>query len=376
VPINVAGPAGQLIVEPASLTFAPGGLIGAVDDLIGGIITGDAIDNIAFFRAYFVAPGETRRVDVTARVGVSFSNFFPSTVGPESFAYFNLIGEGIALTSNPLAPTPPFGGTATMTVTYISEGQVFTDNVEITLDNPSLVGVEFDSAPDGTLTLPASGVNAFPVDATALYSNGFKLPIDDLDGDQFSPFPDTFELVVATPATGLSVVDGFVANGALSTSGGGAGQTAVLNVIANGNSTVLGSLNVALIDATAVTEVALDVFPTDINPSAGYSVVVTYNDAAQTTEDVTGVWFEIDSFEGPGFAIPQTPLFPSVGRLLGVRRGAATIRIDDDNGLTGVDNELGFLGLPGSDTLESNNFVDVNVLSTVPLSILGGILVP
>ena len=96
---------GQLIVEPETLTFAPGGIIGAIDDLIQGIASGDQIDNVAFFRAYFVPAGQTERVEVTARVGVHFTNFSPSSVTADSFTYLNVVGEGIAITTNPLAPT-------------------------------------------------------------------------------------------------------------------------------------------------------------------------------------------------------------------------------------------------------------------------------
>jgi len=372
--ITPIAPPGQLIVEPSTLTFAPGGLIGAVDDIINLLAVGDPIDNVAFFRAYFIPEGETQRLDVTARVGVNFSNFYPATFGADSFTYINVAGEGLAITSNPLAPTPPFGGTATMTVTYIHDGLVYSDDVEISLENPSLVGVEFLSAQDGTLTLPASGATEFEVTSVALYSNGFRLPILDFDGAQFSPIPDTFTLAVQTPATGLNLVDGDIPNGALTTTGGGAGQTATLAVTANGDPTVLGTLEVNLIDATAVTEVALQVSPTALNPTASYTVTVTYNDAANTTEEITGNWFLVESFNGPGEVSPQG-LLPSVGKLLGVVRGLTEVRIDDDLGTGTVTSFLNnAVGLAGSDSDANNNFVEVDVLSTVPLSLIGGFI--
>ena len=186
VPVNVAGPLGQLIVQPQTLQFAPGGIIGAIEDLLVSLLGGDRINNIAFFRAYFIPPNETEPVEVTSRVGVTFSNFFPSTVTADSFTHLNLFGEGIGITSNPFAPQPPFGATATMTVTYIEDGQVFTDNVDITLDNPQLSAVDVVTAPGGTLTLPSTSVDDFPVVAFAVYGNGLRFPIA-LGGGPFSP---------------------------------------------------------------------------------------------------------------------------------------------------------------------------------------------
>ena len=372
---------GQLIVEPETLTFAPGGLIGAIDDLIQGLSSGDQIDNVAFFRAYFVPAGQTERVEVTARVGVHFTNFAPSSVTADSFTYLNVVGEGIAITTNPLAPTPPFGATCDMVVTYIdTNGNVFTDSVAVTLDNPTLVGVDVQSAPGGTLVLPANGVGAFPIFAVAQYSNGAEFPIVDLEGDPNNfPFPSTFVMSVQTPATGLNIVDNVndsVDNGALQTTGGGAGSTAVLAITANGAATPITTFNVRLSSATAVNEVALSVNPTAINPQGGYRVVATYDNG--DTQDLTGVWDEIDTFlNGPTDSgdVEFQGIFPSVGRVLGTFRGTCDIRIDDNTGdTTQVNAELTDLSLPGTDTSTTNNSVSVNVLSTVPLSIIGGIL--
>lgn len=372
LPIQVVGPAGLLIVEPETLTFAPGGLIGALEDIL--TLGGDQIDNVAFFRAFFIPPGQTQPVEVTSRVGVTFNNFFPSTVGPESFTHLNLAGEGIAITSNPLSPTPPFGATATMTVTFISNGQVFTENVNITLDNPTLVAVDVASAPGGNLTLPADNVNDFPVIAYARYSNGFRFPIDDLAGGApiLPGYLDTFVLSIQTAATGLSLdLDGIDVSG-----GGGAGQTAVLAITANGQATPITTFNVNLIDAE-VSEVALSVSTTDINPSGGYSVIATYDDAAGTTQDITGVWFEIENdtidggFVGFGSILDLGPS----GRVLGLDRGRTEALLSDGTAAE-VTLELNDLGLPGSDTLDSNNVVELNVLSTVPLAGFSGLVLP
>ena len=361
---------GQLVVEPATLRFAPGGLIGAIEDLITALTGGD-VDNIAFFRAYFTAPGSTDRIEVTSRVGVSFGNFFPSTVTADSFAYLNVFSEGIAVTANPLGPTPPFGATATMTVTYIENGQVYTDDVAIVLDNPVFTGVEVEN-----LNLPENGVNDFPVAAFATYSNGLRLPIEfdnSNNGTLPSPgFPDTFTLSVQTPATGFALD----MNGELDTTGGGGGTTAVLALTRTGGGTT--NINVNLISGQ-VSEVALVVPQTTLNPSSGYSVIATYNDPANTTQDLTTVWFDLQVVNGtPGDAsfvglLDFLAMFPS-GRLLGTQEGTATFNLSDGTAanVTGFLN--GALGLPGADTLNTNNSANLTIQSTVPLGIIGALL--
>ncbi|MFA5509189.1 MAG: hypothetical protein WC423_27450, partial [Vulcanimicrobiota bacterium] len=268
---------GQLIVEPETLQFAPGGLIGVVDDLLT-LVGNGGIDNVAFFRVHFIPSGETEPVEVTPRVGVHFENFFPSTLTADSFAHLNLMGDGIAITANPLGPTPPFGAKADMVVTYIQDGQVYTDRVEIVLDNTEFVGVEVED-----LVLPANGAMGTPVIARAVYSNGMKLPIEfdaSNQGIVIIGFGDTFALSVQTPATGLNLG----ANGVLTTTGGGGGQTAVLAISANGGTPT--TFNVGLVDGI-VSEVALIVSRTEVDPISTYRVMLTYNDPASTTVDFT-----------------------------------------------------------------------------------------
>jgi hypothetical protein len=359
---------GQLVVEPMTLQFAPGGLIGAIDDLIALFTNGD-FDNIAFFRAYFTAPGATERVEVTSRVGVSFNNFFPSTVTADSFAYLNVLGEGIAVTANPIGPTPPFGATATMTVTFIENGQVYTDDVSILLDNPVFTGIDAQN-----LTLPENGVTDFQVVAFATYSNGLRIPIEfDAANNGTLPIPgytDTFVLSVQTPATGLALDT----NGNLDTTGGGAGSTGVFSITPTGGTPT--NFNVNLISGV-VSEVALSVARTDLNPSSSYTVTVTYNDPAGTTQDVTRTWFALDIIAGTGDAsfIGLLDVVPS-GRLLGTQEGTAVFNLADGTPANVTTALNGSLGLPGADTLSTNNTANLNILSTVPLSIIGLLLFP
>lgn len=361
---------GQLVVEPATLQFAPGGVIGVIEDLITALSGGD-VDNVAFFRAYFTPPGETERIEVTARVGVSFDNFFPNTVTADSFAYLNVFSEGIAVTANPLGPTPPFGATADMVVTFIENGQVYTDNVAIVLDNPVFTGVDVQS-----LNLPDTGVTNFPVAAFATYSNGLALPIifdASNNGTLPSPgFPDTFTMSVQTAATGL-VLDQF---GVLDTTGGGGGSTAVLAITRTGGATT--TFNVNLVSGQ-VSEVALTVPRTDVNPSSAYTVTATYNDPAGTTQDLTRLWTDINVVNGsPGDAstVGLLDFLTTLrsGRLLGTQEGTATVRLGDGTAGSVTAFLTGALGLTGMDNLATNNSVNLTVSSTVPLGIIGALL--
>ncbi|MFA5509076.1 MAG: hypothetical protein WC423_26870, partial [Vulcanimicrobiota bacterium] len=126
----------------------------------------------------------------------------------------------------------------------------------------------------------------------------------------------------------------------------------------------------------AVTEVALNVVDTDVNPTSSYSVVATYQDG--TTQDLTPWWFELEIEPGtpPGFVSPlglvDTLSQTSSGRLLGLGNGLVTFRLADGTTAdvtTFLNGPLG-LGLPGTDTLATNNSVELNVLSTVPLGSL------
>jgi hypothetical protein len=369
-PITVAGPAGTLIVEPAALQFAPGGVVGALEDIIVSLLSGgdETINNIAFFRVFFIPAGQTQRIEVTSRVGVSFSNFFPGTVTADSFAHLNLFGEGIGITSNPFGPTPPFGATATMTITYIENGQAFTANVDITLDNPTLQTVEVGNAPDGTMTLPATGVTNFPVVAYAIYSNGLRLPIDLAGGTILgspSGYPDTFAMSIQTPATGLGLTNG---NSTIDTTGGGVNQTGVVGITANGEATPRTTFNVPLFGGQ-ITEVALSIPRTDINPSGSYYVIATFDDNT-TTLDLTGVWPSI-SESGPG-DVSFTGLFDFIpsGRILGTDVGPTNVRIDGGAGTGATTATLVGLGLTGaSDASDANNDQDVDVLSRVPVAL-------
>lgn len=353
IPVTVGGggsvPLGQLIVEPDSLTFNNGGLLGALTSLNSG-----NFGSIATFRAYYQAPGSTARVEVTPQVGVTFGSFFPSTVTANSFTYLQLAGEGIALASNPLAPTLPYGATAVMTVTYINDGDVYTDTVDITIGNPELIGFEAD---DLNLPLDAD----FPALVQARFSNGLLIPVqflEEITGDSYS-------IVAATNTAGVSTdPDDF----RVVVTGGTAGATVAINVLRNDGTTPIDSFNVTLIDGV-VEDVVLAPDETVADPIASYTVTLMYDDGAGTTQDVTSLWeaFETD---GDGAVSPGGFFggdFGAGGRLLGVRTGEVTFSLQDIDGFL---NEG--LGLPGSDDPEAdNNQMVITVLSVV--TSLGGL---
>lgn len=371
VSVTVNGPAGQLIVEPETLVFAPGGILGAVDDLINLLATPnqDQIDHIGFFKAYFVDPETNQRIEVTSNVGVSFTNFSDPNLDPSGFAYLNVVGEGIALAFNPPGPVPARGDTATMVVSYNHNGVRFTDNVQVVFDFPTLTSVEFLSAPDGTLTLPADGVTGFPLAAVVKYSNGFSLPLFDLAGGT-SAFNNAQFTLTGLP-TGATL-----AGPAVAIAGGSAGtSTLSVSVVSDiiTTPTVVGSVDLELISTTGVNEVALDVIPSVIDPLGHYTVTVTYDGGV--TEDITGSWRDsfvggaIQSTTGPG-AVGFGGLIPATGRILGAARGNCDITIGD---AATASNTLNNLGLPGADTDPANNTVSVNVFSAVSLSILASL---
>lgn len=344
IPVTVGGGAalGQLIVEPDSLTFNNGGLLGALTSLNSG-----NFGSIATFRAYYQAPGSDTRVEVTPKVGVTFGSFFPSTVTANSFTYLQIGGEGLALASNPLAPTVPFGATAVMTVTYIEDGVVYTDTVDITVGEPEIIGFE---AADLTLPLNAT----FPARVSARFSNGLVIPVQALE--EFTG--DNFTIVAAPNTANVSTdPDDFQ----IQVTGGTAGATVAINILVDGETTPVGSFDVTLIDAE-VEDVVLAPSELTVDPIGSYTVTVVYDDEANTTQDVTSVWTNIEPTEGDGAVTPSS-LFGELGaggRLLGVQTGEVTVS------LYNVDDYLNnALGLPGSDSTEEDNVMEVTVLSVV-----------
>ena len=348
IPVTVGGGAalGQLIVEPDSLTFNNGGLLGALTS-----IGSENFNSLATFRAYYQAPGSTTRVEVTPQVGVTFGSFFPSTVTANSFTYLQLGGEGIALASNPLAPTLPYGATAVMTVTYINDGNVYTDTVDITIGNPELIGFEAND-----LNLPLNA--QFPVLVQARFSNGLVIPVDFLE----EMTGDSYSLAAATNTAGVSTAPG---DFLIEVTDGTAGATVVINILRNEQTTPVGSFDVTLIDGI-VEDVVLAPGETVADPIASYTVTLVYDDEAGTTQDVTLFWqaLDVDDEEGTGAVAPGGFLggeFSLGGRLLGVRTGEVTLSLVDINGFL---NEG--LGLPGSDDPDAdNNDLVITVLSVV-----------
>ncbi len=360
IPVTVAGPdvpLGTLIVEPDALVFNNGGLLGALTAL-----TSSNFDSVALFRAYYIPPGETQPVEVTNAVGVTFNTFFPNTVTADSFAYLNLAGEGLAITSNPLAPTPPLGATAVMTVTYISEGQVYTDDVQITLGNPTFDSVVVASAPGGSVTLPLNTTGSgFPTLAYARYTNGLSLPISNGVANIAG---DTFVVDEATNTAGVAVSGDFV-----QVTAGTADATVAINITRNAEATPSASFNVNLINAV-VEEVALAAADITVDPFGTYTVTVTYDDVAGTTQDVTGVW-ETDTTDGTGSVGVGSFFGFQGGRLVGLQEGEALLELLDDLNFADVNDQLNNgLGLPGADTDSMNNEADVTILSVISLAFI------
>jgi hypothetical protein len=356
IPVTVGGPnvpLGTLIVEPDALVFNNGGLLGAITAL-----TSQNFDSVALFRAFYIPPGETQPVEVTNAVGVTFNSFFPSTVTADSFAYLNLAGEGLAITANPLAPTPPLGATAVMTVTYISEGQVYTDDVQITLGNPTFDSVVVASAPGGSVTLPLNTTGSgFPTVAYARYTNGVSLPIDN---GVVNFAGDTFVVDEAANTDGVAVAGNFV-----TVTAGTAGATVAVNITRNAEATPSASFNVNLINAV-VEEVALAAADITVDPFGTYTVTVTYDDVAGTTQDVTGVW-DPDTTDGTG-AVGVGSIFGfQGGRLVGLQEGDALLELDDTDVNANLNTQL---GLPGADTDMMNNEADITILSVISLAFL------
>lgn len=362
VPVNVAGPdvpLGTLIVNPDSLTFTNGGLLGIIDAL-----SNQNFDSLATFRAYFIPPGETQPIEITPQAGVSFSNFAPGTVTADSFTYLNIAGEGLVLTTNPLGPTVAYGTTATMTVTYISEGVTYTSDVDITIGSP-----EFEEVvvPNGTLALPLSTTgNGFPVTVYARYSNGLALPIGALGIVDFGDPAlggDVFGLEVSGNANVAVNNDNFIRTTAAT-----AGTTATATITRNGDDEATFTVNI--IDGEVIDVVLTPADPATItvDPIGSYTVSVVYDDTADTVQDVTTAWFPDITPGMPGDASTLAlGIFPQGGRLLGVEQGTALLELDD----TDINAQLNMgLGLPGSNTVTTNDEADLDILSTVPLSFI------
>lgn len=348
LPITVAPPAiplGTLSVEPESLVIDNGGLLGALT-----AITSQNANSVAFFRAYYTPPGSMERIEVTPSVGVSFGNFFPQTVTASSFTYLSLLGEGIAVTANPLGPTPPMGATATMTVTYISEGQVYTDDVQITLGTPSFDRV---TVAPGDLTLPLE-VTGFPVMAYAHYTNGLALPIEFGTPNLFG---DTFTLEAEANTSGVAAAGQTV----VVTAGVAGGEPVAVNILRNAETDPSASFSVSLIDAE-VADVVLAPAEITLAPFGAYTVTVVFDDVEATTLDVTPVWFP-DIVEGtPGdFQVGGFSGFQG-GRMVGTEAGTAQLLLDDTDVTAALNNNL---GLPGVNGDTSNDLAEVTILSVL-----------
>lgn len=346
VPITVGGvnePTGTLIVRPDSLVFNNQGLLGLL-----GILNGDT-DAFSIFRVYFLPPGETdpeAAIEVTQFSGVSFGNFSPSTVTEDSFAYIYLEGNGLAVGTSPLGPTPAYGSTATMTVTYIDPNSpsnlVYTEDVQITIGNPTLVGVILTN--DEQLILPNQTAN-FPVGLGAVYSNGVVLPTA-LNGAA-NANGDAFELSI--DANAFVTTDGATLSTTF-TEG-----TATVEVLLNGDTEVpYDSFQVTNTDAV-VREVALSPALITVNPVGNYRVTMEFSDG--TVQDVTRVWSDLtyNSTDG-SLATTGSPLFgpQELGRLLGRDLGEGELTIGPLMQVaTFMQTSLGFP--PGNEDFEFNN---------------------
>lgn len=363
VAVSVDAAAGQLIIEPNELTLGTGGLIS-----LASLNPYDFNPDVAIFQASFIPPGETEAIEVTSRVGVNFGNTSPEIVESTSFSFMELIGDGIVITANPFGSTPPYGATATMTVTYIHDGVVYSEDVPVTLETPTLTEVIVPVAEDNdnNIKLPADNVDRYAFEARAVYSNGQQIFIDYLDGTTANDDGGFYKVSFVTPATGLSFDDKYGFSDAFTTSGSGVGEVATVAIYANGDTNPIKTFDVTLIDGE-VQEVALEMADTDIDPTANYKVTVTYDDPDATTLDITSSWYVVDSYNGTGVADIENLRNAATGVIRGFFTGNTEVRIDDNSGISQVDSTLNDIGLPGQDTDPNNNYVEVNVLSTVTL---------
>ena len=355
-------PLGVLEVQPASLTFSNDGVLG----IFGGDPSG-----VGLFRAYFTPNGSTQRSDVTAFIGVSYSNFLPDTVTSESFSY-QYLGSLVALglpfqelygavfTSNPLGPLPPLGTRATMTVTYIFQGVAHTDTVELTIGEPTVQSVDFVVAPGGTLRLPQATTN-FPIHAYANYSNGMREPVTFCGCD---PFNNDWNLVLTGAPTGTSLVEDFDdANGNIADviNTGAADGTATLSLFLNGAATPIGSFNLEVLPAgVTATGVALTPNPLTVNEQGRYNVVVTYSDG--TTQDMTAVYKlrvppASDPFVRPIFTNNGIArMYEGILRGLDTTTTAVQVSLRPNQGFT----------LGGGNPSTAGSAIDVNVTAVDP----------
>jgi hypothetical protein len=359
IPVTVGGPnevLGTLIVQPESLVFDNQGLLGVIGGL--GSLGDLPLGSLSTFRAYFVPPGETEPIEVTQRVGVSFGSFVPETVQANSFTYLYLDGQGIAVGTSPLGPTPAYGTTGQMTVTYIDpnspSNHVYTDNVAITIGDPSLVGVVVPSAVGGELNLPV-GTTGFPVNVVAVYSNGVAVPSPfgaaNFFGDTLTATSDNMDVTLT--GNDLAIT-------------GAGGDTGTIDIFVNGSATATTSFDVNTIAGTGVTDVALSPADITVGPMGSYRVIATYDGGA--TQDLTAVWGDSGPFNpsGDSSIIDYTTMdnsevtFGSLlgfegGRLLGREaKGEGMLTIFPANGLTA-------LGLPGADGTAANDTAAVTV---------------
>ncbi len=368
-PTPPPGQRGQLIVEPSSLTFNNAGILGT----LAGLTSGN-FNSLAMFRAYYLAPGANQRVEVTPHVGVSFDKFFPSTVQANSFTYLSLFGEGIAVGTSPLGPTPAYGTTAVMTVTYIVDGTVYTDDVALTVGDPELVEVTALGTTNGKISLPLN-TGGFPVPVMARYSNGVSIP--SVPGEA-NLAGDRVELDF-TPANGINAIV-VASDPAVVVSTGATTGSASVDFTANDDDAVLGGFDVTAVDGEVV-DVILESDPLNVNPVGNYSITLVLDDASNSKLDLTFFWQAEFSSDGgmivpffslaQGFGFGSSPGDPVVGgRVLGVQKGTGTLSLGAD-----IATQLSNFGFSGADSATAdNNEVEVNVLSTVPL--LDGLAIP
>ena len=269
---------GRLSVSTRSITVTSDGLLGllAMDET-----------RLGFFEAEFIPNGQTVGSDVTKLVGVSFKNFFPSTVGADSYSYLYLAGRAVVTTANPLGPAPPVGSTATMTVSYIYNGAVYTDDVTIVVGDPALDRVEILGSVAGNIRIP-TGPLVYRVQAIARYTNGFYEPVE-FDGT-LNTFDDQFSLVESTtlPAGYTLTLDKVTATPT-------AAVSLPFDVIDPSDNSVYTSFNLQLVNG--LTPAGVTIVPSAITVEAvgRYRVVLNYSDG--TNLDVTGLW-PVESVNG------------------------------------------------------------------------------
>jgi hypothetical protein len=275
-------PVGQLEVEPATLTFSSGGR----RDPSG----------IGVFRAYFVPPGSAQRLDVTESITVDWSDFSTPSVNAGSYSYeyrtVPLLGLGEeygTVYASRSGPTPAFGTTATMTVSYATGGVTYQDTVATTIGQPVVRDVDFAIAPGGTLKLPVR-TKDFPMLGFLNYTNGLRQALPSCGCPD--PFGNWYEVAIQKPdSTNARIDDGSLYGvQVLDTRGvAGAAQVTVFQYsIFSPGGTPLGSFTLQVLDNITTVDVALAPASISVDQRAPYTVTATYSDG--NTQDMTAAW--------------------------------------------------------------------------------------